>query len=116
MENQTPEMRLKFIEEKIDRILIYLFGDSKLDKNSTGTIGMIRQEVASIRLELLEETKSITDDMKTLTKRIDTVEEQSDEMGRTIYKRDFKTHIIWGLLGITTGMVFDYLLTLMIRK
>lgn len=105
---QTPEEKLAFIEGKLDKILIYLFGDTSLDRDAMGLGKQIRVELKSAHKEIMQEINDIRNDIENAAKERREIWESIENVEKKQIKHGVMTAVMWSAVGGTIALIFAY--------
>lgn len=105
---QTPEEKLHFIEGKLDKILIYMFGDNTLDKDAQGFAMQIKNEIRSSKNELLGELEEVRHGIRENRQEMVRLKDKMLELEKKQIKYNVQTAIMWAALGGTAALIGAY--------
>jgi uncharacterized membrane protein YjjP (DUF1212 family) len=108
--HQTPEEKLHFIEQKLDKILVYMFGDISLDKDAQGFAMDIQDDIRGLKNILLEEINDVRTTIASNRQEIEKLKIKVEEIEKKQIKYSMQTAIMWAGLGGAAALIVEYLL------
>lgn len=113
--HQTPEEKLHFIEQKLDKILVYMFGDVSLDKDAKGFATDIQDDIRGLKDVLLEEINDVRTTIASNRQEIEKLKIKVEEIEKKQIKYSMQTAIMWAGLGGAAALIVEYLLQSMYK-